>query len=256
MFKLMDGGNQITGGINTVNSSISTYDWFSYDDKKNYEINLKKQPKDWIWRNQKVTYTVNSQRYRCQEWSDIDWENSTVVFGCSMVFGLGLDDDQTITAHLSKKLKTNVINLGVAGSSAMFQWINTTKLISQGRQPARAIYIWPHHFRVADILDETRHKSCGRWNFDTNDLAKAWNNRNQHSLEYAKLCIESTTQQLTCPTHHYTWCLDTGNYIKTIVRFPFTEYVDYSRDTKHPGPKTIEMWADKIVADINMTKQL
>jgi hypothetical protein len=40
MFKLMDGGNQTTGN-RIVNSSISTYDWFSYDDKKNYEINLK-----------------------------------------------------------------------------------------------------------------------------------------------------------------------------------------------------------------------
>ena len=234
----------------TVDSSILfSYDWFNIlDDKTQYEINLKKQPDDWIWRHQKVTYTTNSQHYRCQEWNNIDWENSTIVFGCSNVFGLGLDDSQTITANLSKKLKTNVINLGIPGASVMFQWINTTKLISQGCRPARAIYIWPHHFRVADILSETKHKLCGTWNFDTNDLSTAWSNRDQHSLEYAKFCIESTTQQWTCPTYHYTWCSDIGKYI---TKFPFPKFDDYSRDTTHPGPKTIEMWADKIVADIN-----
>jgi hypothetical protein len=126
-FEILNGGNQQVGKSQAL-PKTAAYDWFSYDDQATYEANLKTQPADWEWRTRRVRYTVNSQHYRCPEWSDIDWSNSILMLGCSMVFGLGLDDDQTVTASLSRKLGMPVINLGVPGSSAMFQWINTTKL--------------------------------------------------------------------------------------------------------------------------------
>lgn len=249
-FELLNGGIQHIDKPHAIRKATS-YKWFSYDDQATFESNLKTQPAEWMWRNREVKYTVNSQHYRCPEWNDIDWTNSVLMLGCSMVFGLGLDDEQTITASLSRKLEMPVINLGVTGTSAMFQWINTTKLIEQCVTPKRVIYIWPHHFRVTDILGSTEHKTCGRWNFKTHDLARAWNDRDVHSLEYVKLCIDSTTQQWRCPTNHYTFCLDTGTYLPNVHRFGFSEYIDYSRDTQHPGPRTIETWAEKIVEDIN-----
>jgi hypothetical protein len=250
------GFQLLNGGIQQVDKSqalprAAVYDWFSYDDRATYEANLKTQPADWEWRTRRVRYTVNSQHYRCAEWSQIDWNNSVLMLGCSMVFGLGLDDDQTVTASLSRKLGMPVINLGVSGSSAMFQWINTTKLITLGVTPKRVIYIWPHHFRVADILGTTEHKTCGRWNFKTHDLSRAWNDRDIHSLEYVKLCMDSVTQQWRCAVNHYTFCLDTATYLPGIHRFGFSDYLDYSRDNKHPGPRTIDQWSDHMIADIN-----
>ena len=248
-FELMNGGIQsIDDPKHCYHSGV--YDWFSYDDRATYESNIKKQSSDWQWRHRPVKYTVNSQHYRCPEWDQINWNNSVLLLGCSMVFGLGLNDDETLGAILERKLGVTVINLGVSGASAMFQWMNTTKLIEQRVNPIRVIYIWPHHFRVSEIYGPIEHRTCGRWNFKTHDLSKAWSDRDHHSLEYVKLCIDSTTQQWKCPTNHYTFCLDTNTYLPQMHRFSFNDYIDYSRDTSHPGPKTIEMWADKITNDI------
>jgi len=247
--QLLNGGRPFTND-HSVNYCSGTHEWFSYDDKKTYEQNLKSKPADWYWRDRTITYKVNSQHYRCSEWDQIDWNNSILILGCSMVFGLGLDEEQTISAQLSHRLNTSVVNLGVPGISAMFQWINTTRLVEQSITPLRVVYIWPHYFRVADIVDQTNHIVCGRWNFKTNDLSNSWSDRENHSLEFLRTCIESTKQQWSCPTHHYTFCLRTSEYLPDIHRFRFDEYIDYSRDTQHPGPKTIEQWADKIANDI------
>jgi hypothetical protein len=248
-FKLMNGGRPRTNNHTTeYNSGI--YRWFSYDDENTYQQNLKSKPIDWQWRDSQIRYTVNSQHYRCSEWNQVDWNNSVLILGCSMVFGLGLDDDQTVSAKLSRRINQPVINLGVPGTSAMFQWMNTTRLLEHRINPVAVIYIWPHHFRVSEITGQDDQRVCGRWNFKTNNLSRAWSECEIHSLEYTRTCVESVKQQWHCPTLHYTYCLQTSKYLPEIHRFGFDEYLDYSRDDKHPGPKTVELWVDRISADI------
>jgi hypothetical protein len=41
--------------------------------------------------HRKVTYTTNSDHYRCPEWDQIDWNSSILILGCSVVFGVGVD---------------------------------------------------------------------------------------------------------------------------------------------------------------------
>lgn len=89
--------------------------WSGTDTKKLYESNLKKQPKNWYYRNNNVRYTINSNGYRTYEFKDINWKNSVIIFGCSQVFGIGLDDEYTISNQLSKLIKCPVINMGMGG---------------------------------------------------------------------------------------------------------------------------------------------
>jgi hypothetical protein len=109
--------------------------WVGSDTEERFQENLKSQPEDWPWRNQQITYKLNSQNYRAPEWDSIDWENSVVMFGCSQVFGVGVDEDQTLGYYLSELLNKPVINLGIPGGSSMALWINTEKLLNYGINP-------------------------------------------------------------------------------------------------------------------------
>ena len=72
-----------------------------------------------------VSYKLNSQGYRCPEWNDIDWASSHLLFGCSVVQGIGLNDADTLDQELVKLLNEPVVNLGVGGGSLPFILANT-----------------------------------------------------------------------------------------------------------------------------------
>ena len=94
-----------------------TLDFCGSDDKELFEQNLKTQPQDWYYRTHPVKYTLNSLGYRTKEFDDIDWKESIVIFGCSIVFGTGVTDEHTIPYFLEQLSGRPVINMGVAGSS-------------------------------------------------------------------------------------------------------------------------------------------
>jgi hypothetical protein len=94
-----------------------TLNFSGNDSKKLFEKNLKTQPNDWYYRTHEVKYTLNSLGYRTKEFDDIDWKESIVMFGCSIVFGTGVTDKHTIPYFLEQLSGRPVINMGVAGSS-------------------------------------------------------------------------------------------------------------------------------------------
>ncbi len=90
------------------------------DDEKTFKENLKKQPEHWHYRQKKVEYRLNSNNFRTYEWEDIKWKEAIVVLGCSNVFGVGVAEDETLTAQLEKLTGRQVVNLGVpAGSNEL-----------------------------------------------------------------------------------------------------------------------------------------
>ena len=86
----------------TDSSSISLDDnnqidlrWCCGDMPEEYEEQLKKQPKDWFWRDREVRYMCNWNGYRARDWEDYDWSESIVVLGCSMAYGVGVSNEDT-----------------------------------------------------------------------------------------------------------------------------------------------------------------
>lgn len=94
-----------------------TLNFSGYDSKKLFKQNLQTQPKNWYYRTHPVKYTSNSLGYRTKEFDDIDWKESIVMFGCSLVFGTGVTDEHTIPHFLEKLSGRPVINMSIAGSS-------------------------------------------------------------------------------------------------------------------------------------------
>lgn len=232
--------------------------YFGYTDSKEvFEQNLKTQSPDWRWRTEKVEYNINSQGYRAPEWNSIDWNNSVLFFGCSYVYGIGINAEQTCPHQLSLLLDNPVVNLGCPGGSPMFQWINTTLLKSHDIKPKAAIYYWPHPQRVVQLLKDYHAINFtapmkGRFN-------EQWSSDVQHGIEFLRYCKMTVDVLWDCPVLHYNMVKDVCQMIEGLKYMPYSisgKYIDDARDhnikrgTWHAGPETNKYWAMIVCEDL------
>lgn len=146
------------------------FEFFGLDTKELFYKNLQTQPSSWYYRNNPVTYTLNSYGYRTKEFDELDWENSIVMFGCSHVFGIGVTDEHTIPYILEKISGIPVINMGVCGSSIQTVLHNGIILTDSKYPTPKAILInWPHLLRHQIYSKEEIHH-YGHWNIEKSPL--------------------------------------------------------------------------------------
>jgi len=118
------------------------WDFVGTDKRDLYEKNLKKQSKDWYYRTAKIKYNLNSFGYRTKEFDQIDWKNSIVMFGCSHVFGTGVEEQYSISSLLEKLIDIPVINLAVDGGSNQIMFHNSLVLSELYPPPKAIVYFW------------------------------------------------------------------------------------------------------------------
>jgi hypothetical protein len=185
-----------------------------------------------------VSYTLNSQGYRCPEWTDIDWNNSHLLFGCSVVQGIGLEDCDTLDKELAKILNEPVINLGVGGGSLPFILANTYKLIDASVRPKSVIIVYPEPSRVALFLKD-RVQHVGAWGH------KQWYQtwlKDSNAEYYGYLAGRSIESAWTsCGVSVVSVHQPDVPGLEDLPR-----YVDVANDSQHPGSKTIKLWAKHI----------
>lgn len=121
--------------------------WWGKDNQETFEQSLQNMPADWKYRTHDINYQVNSQGYRCPEFSDVNWNQCCVILGCSVVFGLGVGKTETISHLLEKQMGYPVINLGVSGSGCDWQYWNAITLYNQGIRPRKIVMHWPNPCR-------------------------------------------------------------------------------------------------------------
>lgn len=223
--------------------------WIGTDSEELYQTNLKIQPPDWYWRNHKVSYTTNSQRYRAPEWDDVDWNNSILVFGCSLVFGVGVDDNQTVCHELGRMLDADVINLGMPGGSCMGMWINTEKILNYNISPLAVVYNWPSANRVIELNDDTKNLGVGPWNIRRPDqFGNDWAIHPTQGLEYTKYALMSVRRSWQCPQIHRSWDPDLANFLQLPI--PVVK-VDKARDCMHHGPESCTLLATSWATELD-----
>ena len=91
-----------------------TLKWLPSDSAELFAKNLQTQPDDWLYRTQEVVYRLNSLGYRCREFDQIEWAQSIVVKGCSVVEGIGLAEEDTLSSRLTDLFNQPVIKIGRA----------------------------------------------------------------------------------------------------------------------------------------------
>lgn len=222
------------------------------DDPRSYDKNMKDPVWKEKWENVCINYDMNSNGYRTKEFTDIDWEESVVIFGDSCVLGMGVPEEDTVSMQLQEHIKRPVINLGVGGCSNQFTMFNNMRFLSQFK-PFALINIWTEPSRSttfsAPMVGNTGVDHWGSWSLPDEGYVKYWlkNEVNYHA--WTSLCMH------TCAT------LNKDNrYLNYTPRgaeehrdpfldgeFPF--YKGAARDKLHPDVYTYSLQARYILGD-------
>jgi hypothetical protein len=236
---------------NFLPTGQTSKDWSGTDTKELYQENLLKQPKDWYYRTNKVTYTVNSDGYRTQEFSDIDWSNSIVMFGCSNTFGVGLDDKDIVSTKLQELLDIPIINMGCGGSSIIFNVHNSMILREGYPTPKGVIMFWPACDRIIEY-HTTNAQQHGVWSIKPNNLADVYLKNKNNVIANAMLMVKANRLlwKDSCPYYEATWDSNT----KSIIECDFIEHalMGYARDMDHPGIDSAKYIANKIAKNLKL----
>jgi len=216
-------------------------EWQGTDTKELYHANLQKQSLDWHYRNNRVKYTLNSKGYRTEEFTKIDWAESVVMFGCSMVYGVGVTDEDTIGNNLSKIINRPVINMGVGGSSISFALHNSLILNSFYPTPKAVIYLWTDYDRCCYYNpDKIIHH--GSWSAEQGNFMDNWNLHESNAKVQAMFANMAAKQIWKDKTE-----LIEASYFKRSAKLFNCQHlihhpnygllgkVDYGRDLIHPG---------------------
>ena len=157
--------------------------------------------------NDGATYTVNSNGYRCPEWSPIpDGKKNAVILGCSHVFGQGLNDDEhwahRISQHNTKRIR--YWNLGSPGASCdkvVRILYGSEKIID----PRIIIVCWPERSRREHLLDQKTVNLHGRdeeMRFETDET-------DQQNFLKNVFFVEKYAERMNCKTFH---CFSADSY--------------------------------------------
>lgn len=247
-----------------------THKFYSNDTLERYVENLELMPEDWHYRNKEVTYTFNKQGYRCVDLDDVDWSNSVVMFGCSELMGTGLAEDERICYYLSQALDVPVINLGKAGTSIHFSYVNNLSLYKQCKKPLGVINQWTEFSRESYygvdryVTALVNHEPYQRKNFHMLkslfgfDLDDWEHNRNTQAM-----CLINCVQNMWEGRTSYvegTWSKNTADLLGCYI----IDQIDDARDCYkggnmfddsipgHLGPKTAKQTAEHYADLLNL----
>ena len=218
------------------------------DSSELYQANLITQPLDWKYRNQPVKYSVNKQGYRTQDFSTIDWKEAVVIFGCSMVFGVGVDDSDTISNQLSKIINRPVINMGAPSTSITYQLHNSIIFNANYPTPKAVVQLWTAVDRTLYYHDN-HIVNHGSWDFEQNDYMEQWALSESHAQVHAMLA-STTSKKLWKDIEYIEASFST--FTATLLDCQLIPINDRARDLIHPGEKSIKTAAELIANNLDI----
>lgn len=218
------------------------------DSEENYKLNLKSQPEDWHYRNEKVTYSFNSYGHRSKEVKDLNFDNYILFVGCSHTQGVGVKLENTYPYLISKMLKCDYYNLAISATGIDVLEYNLLTWFFKFNKKPRAV--------VAQFPDHSRFLSCypgydnlipnGSWNIGQDKhVEKLLVNGEMTGFFHARKNISyrliSTVVQVPLLRLNYSGQISYDNIDE--IRF---RRLDFARDLSHPGVKSHQALTDSI----------
>lgn len=234
MSKLFGGGR---------NNQTFYWDWVegsdNPDNEKNYRKNKKKLGTNWYYYDKPISYVHNSKGFRTYPLNKIDWKNSIVIFGCSIVHGVGNAVEDTISSIIEDRLGITVVNLGVSGTGIDAACFNSLAVHNHFPHPKAIVQLWSGierycEFNNQDIKHFLPHHSsfCLRHN---------WEERNKLYVEFDRTIWKDKTLRYEASF------FEDSSRILNVDRL---EELDKGRDMIHPGYKTLKAAAEKIIENL------
>jgi len=217
---------------------------FPFEGSDNRALYIKHRKKNLVPAKD-CNYTLNSHGYRCPEFEDIKWDESIVAFGCSNTLGIGLDDKETFCNIVQDITKRPVINLG-QGATGIWQILyNYRALHRQGHKPYKVILQVPSANRLA-VFDKHELLNLGPWATRTSWL-DAENKKNYltFNTNYWNVKVYQTMALELIDAIRPPDCV-----ISFVENSPgeIIHSIDQARDNSHPGPRTAEYVAERILS--------
>ena len=225
--------------------------FYCMDNKDSYIKNsrdFRLRGEHWDYFDKTITYKFNSQGYRAPEWDTIDWKESVVVFGCSMVVGEGLAEEDTVTSQLSKLLGRPVVNLGVSGTGMSFSFYNSVMLYKNLPTPYAVVQQWSSCNRI-ELYKNDSILLHNPMYINNPDFYRNWINTVENPNTHMYMAAQASRCMWDSKTKYYELSLfgETANILNcTLIR-----YTDLARDLGHPGIKTAKLVAENIAANIS-----
>jgi len=216
------------------------------DNEKLWRKNRRKLGPEWYYYNKgqdAVNYALNEFGFRERPVAEIDWGNSIVLFGCSVVKGIGNTLEDTIGKQLENILNVPVLNLGVSGTGIDFAGVNSLILHNDYPTPKAVVQLWSGLSRYSNFVTSSR---AIRYMPNKHDYyAKyMWEERNKYYVEADRTLWANKTIYYEGSIFQ-----DTAQELDVT----FYEVRDLARDMDHPCAFTNKLIAQDIAE--NLKKQ-
>ena len=225
------------------------------DSPENFERKLAELGPDWYYASKEITYEVNSNGYRTHEWADVDWSECIVLVGCSMTFGTGVAQDETISHYLSQITGRQVVNLGVPAASNEMILNNAMTVFSKFGNPYAMVANWTTLDRFTFYSDTVL--SAGLWSdnevVDGVNMSQLYklNNYNQTHMQIRSYNIARSLKIMAEPRTKYI----SVSYFPDAAKFTrSTAWIKIdrgARDCIHAGRKNHRTCAEYIKAQLS-----
>lgn len=223
-------------------------DWFPMDTKELFDRNLatrKDELEKYDWLDKKIKYQFDSLGFRKKIKND--YQNDILFLGCSFTFGLGINYQDSFTNIVADSLAMNNVNWSIPGSSNDTAFRLCQQYLEK-KSPSMVILISPSPYRLELFSDYngesqshniTSHLRQGDPHLGNNvecpieffDERFALLNREKNMLAIEMLCSKNKIKFLQMNAQDMT-------------------YIDFGRDLAHPGVRSNQLLADKILKDL------
>lgn len=211
------------------------------DTLSQFERSRKELGPDWYYYDKgDISYVYNKQGFRTVEFDNLDWNNSILLCGCSIVEGIGNPIENTIGYYLEELLDIPVINLGVSGSAVDFSVTNSLLLYEYGIRPKAMVNLWTSldrytNFNKLYYVDQVQVRNH-EYYFNHN-----WDIRSKNYIIADRVLWKPLTLYYEASFFKYT---------SETMNIDFMPYKDVARDLAHPGYKSNKKAAELIAKNL------
>lgn len=217
------------------------------DNEETFRQSLQRQPATWIYRNKKIIYKNNELGFRTRSFSEVDWSESIVIFGCSNVYGEGLAEEDTISSNLEKMLGFPVINLGIDGSGIDLACWNSLILHESNNLPKALVHIWSSLDRYSDKIENNIFSFIpSRPGYDPK---LNWAERSKFYVSTDRALWRDKTLYCEATFFPHT-AIELKLNSPTKSEVHQLKHLDNARDNAHPGIASAKFAAGVIAADL------
>jgi len=244
------------GMIGKLDCFDKKLNWLPEETEKDFQSRLKKQPENWIYRTETITYTYNSNGHRCIDINDLT-EGYILFAGCSHTEGVGLKLEHTYPYIVADHFKKQYYNLALGGCGPDVAIFNLLGFLNKVKhKPSILVIQWPNFYRFFNLHQKGLQYFLTFYNA-TND-GNYYKHLFKHKIPFYQNLFNREYLLQNLKNHGISNIIETlepdvkqeeDPTVKVVI--PMNPAIDFARDLCHGGIKTNEVYAKRVIEAID-----